>query len=102
VDDSTDNTGSPPPSAGRGVPPTPTFASFLFRADTVLLLGFMSVMNLKSSLYITTFAEEAALLFPSSLAQALATTFNLAFPLGGFLTSVLEHLCLPLGSTECH
>ena len=100
VDDSTDNMGSPPPSAGRGVPPTPTFASFFFRADTVLLLGFMSVMNLKSSLYITTFAEEAALLFPSSLAQALATTFNLAFPLGGFLTSVLEHLCLPLGSTE--
>jgi hypothetical protein len=30
VDDSTDNTGSPPPSAGRGVPPTPTFASFFF------------------------------------------------------------------------
>ena len=76
-------------------------ASFLqcfCRLDTMLLLGFMAVMNLKSSLFITTFAEEASLLFEGETADALATTFNLAFPIGGFLTSVLASLMLEVRS----
>ena len=60
----------------------------------LLLLFFMSSMNLKSSFFITTFADEALELFLPATADMLATTFNVAFPLGGFLTSALASYML--------
>jgi len=78
-----------------------TFVQCFCRKDTLLLLMFMSAMNLKSSLYITTFAEEVSLMFSPATATSLATTFNLAFPIGGFVTSVLASLMLErLGDRE--
>lgn len=97
--------GRGPAGGGDGGGGVPTFVQCFCRGDTLLLLFFMSTMNLKSSLYITTFAEESSLLFPKPAygrtATALATTFNLAFPIGGFATSVFASLLLErLGERE--
>uniref|UniRef100_A0A7S3JXM8 Uncharacterized protein n=1 Tax=Aureoumbra lagunensis TaxID=44058 RepID=A0A7S3JXM8_9STRA len=54
------------------------------RRDTILLVTFMAMYNLKSSFFIET-ATEQARIFQSSTSQL----FDLAFPLGGFLSSFL-------------
>ena len=78
-----------------------TFLSCLARRDTALMLLFMVVYNLKSSFYITTFADQMSLLFPDPVAKGLATTFNIAFPLGGFATSMGAAMLLEiLGERE--
>jgi len=79
----------------------PTFRQCFCRTDTLLILYFMATYNLKSSFFITTFADEAASLFDSYWTDTLATTFNLAFPLGGFVTSVFATILLSrLGDRE--
>jgi len=72
------------------------------RKDTLLLLWFMSTYNLKSSFFITTFKDEVFALFNDvDTAERISTIFNLAFPLGGFLTSVVATVILNrLGERE--
>ena len=71
-----------------------SFLSCFVRKDTCLVLAFMATMNLKSSFFITTFADEALRLFGADSAEVLSTTFNLAFPIGGFITSILASMML--------
>ena len=78
-----------------------SFMSHLVRRDTMLLLLFMASYNLKSSFFITTFADQASQMTAEPVATGLATTFNLAFPIGGFLTSIGGALLLErLGERE--
>ena len=67
-----------------------TLLGLFCRSDTLLLLAFMSVYNLKSSWYITTISDQlrelaAAGAFDDATAVAIADTFNVAFPLGAGL-----------------
>ena len=70
-----------------------TLLGLFCRSDTLLLLAFMSVYNLKSSWYITTISDQlrelaAAGAFDDATAVAIADTFNVAFPLGAGLCSI--------------
>ena len=86
---------------GGGRTAAPTFLEQFLRRDTLLMLMFMAVYNLKSSFYITTFADQAKSAFDAETADSLAMTFDLAFPLGGFVTSVFASLLLErLGERE--
>ena len=60
----------------------------MFRTDTVLLLAFLSIANLKSSFYLSTFSDHMHELFSSASAEHLTVGLGIAFPLGGCLTSV--------------
>jgi len=71
-----------------------SFTEQFFRYDTMLLLAFMSVYNLKSSFYITTFEDQMLELFPIDTAESLALTFDAAFPVGGFFTSIVASIVL--------
>ena len=78
-----------------------SFLSVFCRNDTRLMLCFMGLFNLKSSFYIATFAEQMRGLFLPSTAVSLADTFNIAFPVGGFFTSVVASILLDrLGKRE--
>ena len=93
----------------------PSFCRQFCRSDTLLLLLFMAIYNLKSSFYITTMADQMSELFPpggsdgdgggvggggggdggggdggygdGGVAEQLALTFDIAFPVGGLLTT---------------
>ena len=81
--------------------PPPSFLACYCRADTRLLLCFMALFNLKSSFYIATFASQSAAMFYPPTAESLADTFNFAFPVGGFCTSVVASILLEkLGDRE--
>jgi MFS family permease len=57
----------------------------LSRRDTVLLLFFMVVCNLKYSFYIATFSKQLARIATTPIANsAVNLAFNIAFPVGGF------------------
>ena len=78
-----------------------SFLSYFCRSDTRLLLAFMGVFNLKSSFYIATFATQMSGMFFPPTASMLATTFNIAFPVGGFCTSAIASVLLDrLGERE--
>jgi MFS family permease len=80
----------PPPVAAD----TSLVAQFL-RADTLLLLTLMSVYNLKSSFFIVSFSDQARSFgFAEGTPEALDLTFNVAFPLGGLLASIVGILLL--------
>ena len=67
-----------------------TFRTLFLRTDTCFLFVFMSVYNLKSSFYIVTLRDQlSAAGISSAEADRVSTTFNLAFPIGGLLCSVL-------------
>ena len=69
--------------------------------SSFLLTCLLTYLLHRSSFFITTFADEAASLFDSYWTDTLATTFNLAFPLGGFVTSVFATILLSrLGDRE--
>jgi len=79
--------------------------SQLIRADTLLMYAFMAVYNLKSTFFITTFADQMLQLFPpethGKTAESLALTFDTAFPVGGLLTSAVASVLLEkLGDRE--
>jgi len=79
------------PSAPLAPPVAPARGSFFrqfCRTDTLLLFSFAALFNLKGSFYITTLADQQAAEFPADVARGLADTFNWAFPVGGFLTSI--------------
>ena len=81
--------------------PSVSFLSVFCRTDTKLLLGFMALFNLKSSFYIATFATQMQDMFAPTTAEKLATSFNIAFPVGGFCTSVVASVLLDkLGERE--
>jgi MFS family permease len=114
VDDPTDGEGATPstpdaatstrqaPSSGSpAAPQTGSFLSFFCRMDTKLMLCFMAVYNLKSSFYIATFSSEMNAMFFRPTADSLTNTFNIAFPVGGFVTSVIGATLLDkLGERE--
>jgi len=88
-----------PPADGSEA--APTFLSVFLRTDTLLMLGFMAVFNLKSSFYIATFATQMRGLFYEPTAISLSETFNIAFPVGGFCTSFVGAILLDrLGQRE--
>ena len=62
----------------------------LIRRDTVGLVGFMALYNLKSAFYIETMSDQirTSLNISNQRARMLDLTFNLAFPIGGFATSL--------------
>ena len=61
----------------------------------------MGIFNLKSSFFIATFASQMRDMFYAPTADALSQTFNIAFPVGGFFTSVIASLLLErLGDRE--
>jgi hypothetical protein len=62
--------------------------SLFVRRDTMLLLVFMSAFNLKSSFYIVSLRDQlAALGLPAAAVEQTSNLFNLAFPIGGFVSS---------------
>ena len=86
--------------APRANPPA-SFLTYFCRTDTRLLLCFMGVFNLKSSFYIATFATQVSGMFFAPTAASLSTTFNIAFPVGGFCTSAVASVLLDrLGERE--
>mmetsp|Transcript_25129 Transcript_25129/g.77547 ORF Transcript_25129/g.77547 Transcript_25129/m.77547 type:complete len:472 (+) Transcript_25129:64-1479(+) len=62
----------------------------LTRRDTVGLVGFMALYNLKSAFYIESVADQirTSLDVSAQAARRLDLVFNLAFPIGGFVTSL--------------
>lgn len=87
------------PEDGTNTPPS--FMSVFCRTDTRLILMFMGLFNLKSSFYIATFAEQMKGMFFPPTADSLANTFNIAFPVGGFCTSMIGAILLDrLGERE--
>ena len=96
--------GTSKPSPKAEEPPSLAGASFLSvfcRNDTRLMLCFMGLFNLKSSFYIATFAAQMRGMFLPPTADSLADTFNIAFPVGGFFTSVVASILLDrLGERE--
>lgn len=66
----------------------------MLRADHVLLLWMMSAANLKASLFIVAYSEDARNLFPAAVAERLDLVFNLGFPIGALVTSPLASLLL--------
>jgi len=58
------------------------------RTDTLLLLTFMATFNLKSSFYIVSLEDQlTAFGLSLSTVNSISTTFNTAFPVGGFVSS---------------
>ena len=87
------------PNDGTSAPPS--FVSVFCRTDTRLILTFMGLFNLKSSFYIATFATQMRGMFYAPTAESLSSTFNFAFPVGGFFTSVVGSILLDrLGERE--
>ena len=102
---SSSGTGSTPLVADSSRDPDkdapPSFVSVFCRADTRLILCFMGLFNLKSSLYIATFHSQMKEMFFAPTADSLAATFNVAFPVGGFCTSMVGAVLLDrLGERE--
>ena len=65
------------------------------RRDTVLLLAFMALYNLKSSFYIETIADDIELTLNSErTARRVSRTFDVAFPVGGFVASFIVAVIL--------
>lgn len=60
----------------------------LRRKDTLLLVLFMSLYNLNSAFYIESISDQIRASFAEPTAKRLDLTFDLAFPIGGLLTSV--------------
>jgi len=73
---------------------TKSFSGQFCRTDTMLLVAFMATFNLKCSFTLTTIADQMGQLFDHDTATQLATAFNVAFPLGGLITSILAALLL--------
>lgn len=69
----------------------PVISALMMRKDTVLLLCFMSLYNLKSAFYIESISDQVRRIggVDESQAKNLDLTFDIAFPVGGFLTSFL-------------
>lgn len=67
----------------------PVVSALMMRKDTVLLLCFMSLYNLKSAFYIESISDQVRRIggVDESQAKSLDLTFDIAFPVGGFLTS---------------
>ena len=49
--------------------------------------AFDALIACRARLWYSRFADQMLLIFPETTATALANTFNLAFPIGGFVTS---------------
>ena len=93
----------------------PSFCRQFCRSDTLLLLLFMAIYNLKSSFYITTMADQMNELFPpggggegnelggyGDTAERLSLTFDVAFPVGGLLTTPIASALLGAFATREH
>lgn len=66
----------------------------LWRADTLLLVGSMMVVNLKASYYIISFSDASRIIFDEKTAQLLDVLFNIGFPVGALIMSPLASLIL--------
>ena len=71
-----------------------TVVSLLLRRDTLLLLLFMCIANLKQSFYIQTAEDELPLLMNASFADSLRGTFDTVFPLFSFCSAPIVMLLL--------
>ena len=66
-----------------------SLVELFWRSDTLLLLLFMSVYNLRSAFYIATLSDQMTALFDDGAEAArVQATFDVAFPVGGLLTSI--------------
>lgn len=65
-----------------------SIGAYLQRKDTLLLVLFMSLYNLNSAFYIESISDQIRASFAEPTARRLDLTFDLAFPIGGLLTSV--------------
>jgi len=67
-----------------------------------LLISFMSCYNLVSNFYIETQKDQLETLFGYEKANWISTTFNLAFPIGGFCASLPVSILLQrVGDRAC-
>lgn len=65
-----------------------TIGQTLLARSNLLMVYFMAVYNLISNFYIETQLDEFELRFGRDTAVWISTTFNLAFPIGGFCTAL--------------
>ena len=68
----------------------PRIWPLLLRRDTVGLVLFMALYNLKSAFYIESVSDEIRSFLSAPSARRLDLTFDLAFPLGGLVTSLFS------------
>ena len=74
--------------------PAPSLRTLLLLPETLTMLGFMAMYNLKCSLYIETFSDQSRQWFDETSASTLDLLFNVAFPVGGLVTSGFASLLL--------
>mmetsp|Transcript_27605 Transcript_27605/g.66891 ORF Transcript_27605/g.66891 Transcript_27605/m.66891 type:complete len:543 (+) Transcript_27605:3-1631(+) len=69
-------------------------ASTMLARSNLLMVYFMAVYGLISNFYIETQLDEFGLRFGEPTAEWLSTTFNLAFPVGGFMMALPSSLIM--------
>ena len=74
--------------------PGDTLCQLMCRGDTAMLLTFMAAFNLRSAFYISTMSDMLEANFGRATADAVSELFNVAFPVGGLLTSVVASVVL--------